>query len=186
RRKFFARRLPKFLAGLDVVSSNEGILLNVSLHDHHVLVDNWGAAVFPLVIDIIEPAGVEHAEIFFPQKLAIEIVSVETFGAEVNDQVFSVGGWCRSCVCRLRMPLNFRNALVRESLPEDLARSLVESINLPCMLRIVFDRRDVAEETEACLIFAARDGAHHEYFVAPNDGACVRETGDRSFPTDVF
>src|SRR6185437_15218973 len=40
RRKLFARCFPEFFTGLDVVRGDEGVLLNVRLHDHHVLVDD--------------------------------------------------------------------------------------------------------------------------------------------------
>src|SRR6185369_14263160 len=40
RRKLLARSLPEFFTCFDVVSSDERVLLNVGLHDHHVLIDD--------------------------------------------------------------------------------------------------------------------------------------------------
>src|SRR6185312_12995461 len=98
---------------------------------------------------------------------AVEIVGVETFGAEVDDQILAVSDWSRGCVRRLRMALDFGNAFVSHALPEDLSGRFIESVNLPCMRRIVFDWRDVAIQTVLLFVFAATDGSDHEYFVAP-------------------
>src|SRR5215213_6270009 len=84
------------------------------------------------------------------------------------------------------MALNFRNPLVRNALPENLAGRFIEGVDLPCVRWIVFDWFDVAIKTEACFVLAARNGADHKYLVAPDDWTRVRETGDRNLPTDVF
>src|SRR3569832_2220979 len=84
------------------------------------------------------------------------------------------------------MSFNFGNAFVGHALPEDLAGRFVESVDLPGVLWIVFDWRGIAEETEARFVFAAADGGDYEHLIAPDDGAGVRESGNRSFPTDVF
>src|SRR3954471_17083816 len=84
------------------------------------------------------------------------------------------------------MSLNFWNAFVGNALPEDLAGRFIESVNLPRVLRVFFDRRGVAEQTKARFVFATAHRSDHEHLVAPNDWAGVRESGNRSFPTDIF
>src|ERR1051326_3714201 len=83
------------------------------------------------------------------------------------------------------MPLNFRDTLVGCLFPEYLAGRFVERVDLPRVFRIVFRWSDVAEESEARLVFAGTDCADDEYLVAPNDGTRVRQAGDRRFPTDI-
>ena len=71
----FALRAPDLLAGRRVERREERVALDVALHDHHVLVDDRRAADAPLVVRIEEPAGVQDAEIFLPEQLAVEVVT---------------------------------------------------------------------------------------------------------------
>jgi hypothetical protein len=173
-------------SSLKVVSGNKRILLNVGLHNHHVLVDDWRTAVFPLVIRIIEPTGIKHAEVLFPLEFSVQVVCVETVRAEIYNQIFSVGDRCGIGVRRLGMPLHFGHAFESNLLPQDFPCRFIDRVNLPGMFRIVFDWSDVAVKSEPGLIFrAAGDGADDENLVAPNYRAGMRQTWDRSFPTHV-
>ena len=125
-------------SGLEVVGGDKRILLKVGLHDHHVLVDDWRAAVFPLVVRIVEPAGVEHAEILFPQKFSVQVVCVETVRAEIYDQILSIGDGGGIGMRRFGMTFHFRHAFKSNSFPEDLARRFIDGVNLPGVFRIVF------------------------------------------------
>src|SRR5215212_2897293 len=101
-----AHRLPHLLARLQVVGGDERTLLYVGLYDDEVLVDDGRAAVLPLIIRVVEPAGVEHAEVLLPEELARQVVVVETFGAEEHEEVLAVGRGGRGGVRRLRVALD--------------------------------------------------------------------------------
>src|SRR5262245_17666633 len=83
------------------------------------------------------------------------------------------------------MPFNFRNAFVSNAFPKDRALLLVDGVDLPGVLRIVFDRSDVAEETVARFVLCAADGRRHEYLVAPDDGTRMSKARNRGFPTNI-
>src|SRR6185295_2260596 len=78
RRDLFARRFPYKLPILNVIGSDEGIFLNVSLDYYEILIDDWRAAMLPLIIGVEEPAGIEHPNILLPQQLAVQVVGIKT------------------------------------------------------------------------------------------------------------
>ena len=45
----------------------------------------------PLVVGIVEPPGVQHAEVALPQRLAVDVVGVQPFGSERHDDAAAVG-----------------------------------------------------------------------------------------------
>src|SRR6185436_5685985 len=71
RRNLLTRRFPDKLAVLQAVGSDKGIFLNVCLDDYQVAINNRRTAVFPLVVSIVEPTGIEHSNILLPKQLAI-------------------------------------------------------------------------------------------------------------------
>jgi hypothetical protein len=87
-----------------------------------------------LIVRVVEPAGVEHARVLFPEQLAVQVVTIETFRAEQRDDMFAVNCGSGGGVRRLRMAFNFGHAFVSRALPENFARLLVEAIDFPGML----------------------------------------------------
>src|SRR5262245_4845066 len=83
------------------------------------------------------------------------------------------------------MAFNFRNAFVRDALPEYRAFLLVDRVDLPCVLRIVLDGSDVAKESVASLVLHAVNRRGDENLVAPNNRARVGQTGDFQLPTYI-
>src|SRR5687767_10775932 len=68
------------------------------------------------------------------------------------------------------MPLNLGNAFVSNSLPKDRAFLFVECVNLVRVFRIIFNRRDVAVESESRFVFPATNRGGHKNFVAHTTG----------------
>src|SRR5687767_2085915 len=84
------------------------------------------------------------------------------------------------------MPFDFRNAFVSDALPEDRSLLLVDGVDLPCVLRIVFDRCDVAVKPETRFVLSGADGRRHENLVAPNYWTRMGQSRNRRLPTDVL
>src|SRR5262249_10463279 len=128
---------------------DERVLLDVALNDDEILPDDRRAADAPLVVGVVEPAGVQEAKVFLPQQLAVHVVRIEAFRSKRDDDAASIGHRRRRRLTRFRVALRLRNSLVSDTLPEDLARTLVERDQLPGMLRRVFGRFNVAIESGA-------------------------------------
>src|SRR5687768_864055 len=97
----------------------------------------------------------------------------------VGDQAgISVGG--------LGMALRPRGALAGGTLPEDLAGSFVQGVNVPRLLGHVVGGATIPIESEAQRRSAfGADGADHKKFVVPHYGAGVAEAGNGRLPTDI-
>src|SRR5689334_15941013 len=84
------------------------------------------------------------------------------------------------------MAFDFRNAFVCYALPQYLSGRLVDRVDLPRVLRIVFNWRHVAEQSVTCFVFSTTHRRGHENLVAPNHGTRMRKTGDVDFPADAL
>src|SRR5262249_12697055 len=187
RRDLVALRAPHVFAGRRVERRDEGVALDVALHDHEILVDDRRAADAPLVIGIEEPAGVEHAEILLPQELSVEVVRIQPLRTERHDHLLAVGDRCRRRLARFRMPLRLRDAFVGDFVPDDLSARFVDRDEMPGVLRGVADRFDVAVEARPdALRGIAADGGRDEHAIAPDDWTRHRDAGDRRLPCDVL
>ena len=67
-------------------------LLPVHLHDHRILVDDGRAGRAPLVVGVVEPAGVDRAQVALPEELPRHVVGVQALGGEVGDDEEQVDG----------------------------------------------------------------------------------------------
>src|SRR6185295_20022476 len=103
------------MAVIDVVGGYERVFLNVALHDHQILVDNWRTGRAPFVIRIVEPPGIQRTEVLLPEQFAVEIVGVEAFRTEKRHDVFSVGNRRRRGLAGLRMTLGLWDAFMRHA-----------------------------------------------------------------------
>ena len=130
-------------------------------------------------------AGVEHAEVLLPQRLALHVEGVEPFGSEERDR-------CRSPSVasvelawrRLRVALDLRHAVDGGLLPLDRAGLLVERVDAPLVRGVVLHRRDVAVEPDLqARVGLAADRGRDEHLVAPDDRARQPEAGDRRSST---
>ncbi len=155
------------------------------LHDHQVLVDDGRAGGAPLVVGVVEPAGVHAPEVLLPPQGAFHVVGVEPLGAEVRDHDLPVGDRGARRLARLGMALRLRHAFVRHALPADAAGLLVDGQQAPGMRRHVGRGLDVAVEAVAergAWITAHRGG--DEDRVSPDDGAGDGETRDGRLPRE--
>src|SRR6185295_2458392 len=118
-------------------------------------------------------------EILAPDQLAAEVVTVKTFGAEVDVNVFAIGDRSRRGVCSTSMAIVEDRAVIGDSLPEDLARIAIEAKHFESvklvgagpigMLKLLF-----AHHMLRGFVIgrgrAAFDRGCHEYFFLPDDG----------------
>jgi len=118
---FFTRSFPNQFSVLQTVSRNKRVLLNIGLNDYQVTINDRRAAVFPLIIRIVEPTGVEHSDILFPEQLAVEVVGIKTMRPEKSDEIFSVRYGSRIGMGRFRMSLDLWQTFVGDALPKNLA-----------------------------------------------------------------
>ncbi len=122
-----------------------------------------------------------------PLEFAVQVVSIQTHGTEIYDEIFSVSDGRRVGVGRLRMTLHFRHAVEGDAFPQDRSRVLVDRVNLPGVLGIIFNGCDIAVESVLRFIFRATGyRSAHENLVAPNNWTRVGQARDLEFPTHVF
>src|SRR5207244_12058488 len=76
RRDLLPGRAPGRLTGGNVECGNERVLLDVTLGDDEVLPDDRRAADAPFVVRVVEPAGIQDAEVARPEQCAVDIVGV--------------------------------------------------------------------------------------------------------------
>src|SRR5688500_8004029 len=84
------------------------------------------------------------------------------------------------------MAFDLGNALGNYALPKYGAFVFVDRVDLPRVLRIVFNSRDVAVNTEARFILGAVEGRRHGELVTAYNGCRVSQAGNREFPADVL
>src|SRR6185503_14435309 len=129
---------------------------------------------------------VERADALMPERLSIQVESVQAFGAEEGDDALAVGGGRRRSVAVVRMTRDARNTFARRFLPDDPSGALVEAIKLEPVLRGVGAAVELSGERVLKDGFrVARDGRGHENTVSPDDGAGVPEAGNRCAPGDI-
>ena len=92
---------PDFLTVLDTQGGHECFVVGVALNDDEPIVNDGRATKRPLDFLGVERSRVEHAEVLLPKKLAIHVVTVETFGAEEGDYMTAIRGGCAVRVGRL-------------------------------------------------------------------------------------
>src|SRR5262245_41467774 len=106
--------------------------------------DDRRAAEAPLVLFRHGEAGIDGAHVALPELLAGEVVAIESIAAEAGDDTLAIGGDGAIGLAPLQMPLDLGNPLERLFVPENLARVALEAENVPGVLRLVVDGRDVA------------------------------------------
>src|SRR5262249_32622959 len=149
---------------------------DVALNDNQVLVDNGGAGCLPLITRIIEPTGVENAQVLLPLQLAVNVVAEESLGSKESNYILSVSRWSRGGVTRLDVALYLWNAFGRNLIPDDPSRALVEAVDVPGVLGYVSVRSHIAVQTvPEILVALAADGRGDEHPVSPHDGARVSQ-----------
>src|SRR5262249_22335357 len=84
------------------------------------------------------------------------------------------------------MAFDFRNTLVGHAFPENLSGGLIDRVDLPAMLGIVFDWSNVAEESVTRFVFTTANSGSNENLVAPNYRARVGQTGNLEFPAHAL
>ena len=85
------------------------------------------------------------------------------------------------------MTLVLGHALVAYSLPDHLARLLVDAIENPSMRTIVFDRGDLMIDPDLQAVFLlVADRSGQKNTIPPDDRTGMSETGDRGLPFQVF
>ena len=138
------------------------------------------------VLRQIVRAGVEHAEIFLPDRTAVHVERVQPLRSEERDDVAAVGERRRVGVGRLDVPLLFWLAGVSSTLPDGFAAGAIVGHHDPLLGGAIFRRGAVAVETGLeGHVLATADRTRHEDPIARNDRARVREAGDRDLPSDV-
>src|SRR5207342_507588 len=75
-----------------------------------------------------------HAEVFLPEESAVEVVAVQTLGAQRHDDSLPVGGGSRGGEGALEMPAQAGWTFIYGPLPDDLTGRLVEAQKLPGLL----------------------------------------------------
>jgi hypothetical protein len=116
--------LPDCSAIFCVESDDERISLRVALEDHQIFPDDGRAGWAPLVRGNVVRAEVETSEIDFPQRLAVDVVSVQALRSEPCDDDATVSHGRRVRIRRLDVTFLARLAFVSDSFPEDLAVGL--------------------------------------------------------------
>ena len=80
------------------------------MNDDYTVVDDGRAGESPLrAWDAVE-TGIQNAEIFFPEQLAIQVESEQSFRAEEDDQMLAIGRRSGIGMGGFRVPLDFRLA----------------------------------------------------------------------------
>ena len=127
RRNLFARRPPLLCARVATSNAamNEFFWMSHWTIDE-VLPDDRRAAEAPLVVGVVEPAGVEHAEVLASTRACRRSRTRRGPRIRSHDHMTSVGDRRRGRLARLWMSLGLRDALMRHAIPEDLAGLLVE------------------------------------------------------------
>ena len=88
----------------DRIRRDERATVNVGLNDQSIAVDHRRAGVPPLEGGVDVPAGVEHAEVPLPQRLAVDVVDEQPLGTEEGHDVLTVGRARRIGLAPLPVP----------------------------------------------------------------------------------
>src|SRR5580765_8974983 len=101
--------------------------------------------------------------------------------------MFPIGGGRRVCMRGFGVALDLRLTGMRGALPQNLARLAINAIYVEALRRFVFDRLDIAVQSDLQRRLAlGRNSAGYENLVAPDDGARMRESRNRGLPENVL
>src|SRR6185295_15744255 len=132
-RQFIALGQPHPFAVLEVESSDKRILLNVTLDDNQALVDGGRTRIAPGQFRLTRVTGIEYAEILLPEKLAVHVITIESFGTECGHNDTSISCRRRVCLSGLDVPFDLRHPLIGSLRPDNLAGALTETVHEPLM-----------------------------------------------------
>src|SRR5262245_2163416 len=131
-----ARRAPAFFACREIEGGDEArrtvalwfaAEIRVGLNDHEITMN--GGRTAKAVTRVAD-----HAEVFLPDRITVEVVAVQALGAERDDDSLPVGGRCSGSKGALEMPAQPGRTFIYGPFPDDPASRLIEAQQLPCLL----------------------------------------------------
>src|SRR5262249_7972044 len=127
-----------------------------------------------------------NPQVALPQELALEVITIEPFGAETGNDSPSVRRRRTVGLAAFEMPFELGHALKRGLFPKDLPAVLVDAENFPGVRGKVVHRRNIPIEARPHFgIGLAADCRRNEDAITPDDRTRMTQAGNRRLPSYV-
>src|SRR5262245_43584649 len=182
-----SRCAPDFSPIFDTESGDKGAFLHIALEKYLAFENDWRTSEAPLGGRDHEESGVQQTEVLLPEQLSLHVITEEALRPEHSYHMLTIGRRSGTGVGRLRVAFDLGNPSEGNSLPEDLSRTFVQTINNPFMTGVILNWSYVTVKTHSELgVCLSAYGGSYEEIVPPDNRAGMAETGDRRFPLDVL